>query len=68
MLAPIEMKLSANKNIEQVCVVGTELPQPIALITLSEYGKSRPVEDVYGSLETTLKIVNPKFESHEIQT
>ena len=63
--APIEMKLSANKNIEQVCVVGTGLPQPIALITLSEYGKSRPVEDVYNSLETTLNIVNPKFESHE---
>jgi len=63
--APIEMKLSANKNIEQVCVVGIGLPQPIALITLSEYGKSRPAEDVYGSLETTLKIVNPKFESHE---
>ena len=63
--APIEMKLSANKNIEQVCVVGTGLPQPIALITLSEYAKSRPVEDVFGSLETTLNIVNPKFESHE---
>ena len=63
--APIEMKLSANKNIEQVCVVGTGLPQPIALITLSEYGKSRPFEDVCGSLETTLNIVNPKFESHE---
>jgi long-subunit acyl-CoA synthetase (AMP-forming) len=63
--APIEMKLSANKNIEQVCVVGTGLPQPIALITLSEYGKSRPTADVYGSLETTLKIINPKFESHE---
>ena len=63
--APIEMKLSANKNIEQVCVVGTGLPQPIALITLSEYGKNRPVEDVYSSLETTLNIVNPKFESHE---
>ncbi len=63
--APIEMKLSANKNIEQVCVVGIGLPQPIALITLSEYGKSRPVEDVYGSLKTTLNIVNPKFESHE---
>ena len=63
--APIEMKLSANKNIEQVCVVGIGLPQPIALITLSEYAKSRPVEDVYSSLETTLNIVNPKFEPHE---
>jgi long-chain acyl-CoA synthetase len=63
--APIEMKLSANKNIEQVCVVGTGLPQPIALITLSEYGKSRPADDVHASLEKTLHIVNPKFESHE---
>ena len=39
--SPIEMKLSANKNIENVCVVGDGLPQPIALIVLSEYGKGR---------------------------
>lgn len=63
--APIEMKLSANKNIEQVCVVGSGLPQPIALITLSEYGKGRTKEDVAASLCKTVKIVNPKFDSHE---
>jgi len=63
--APIEMKLSANKNIEQVCVVGTGLPQPIALITLSEYGKSRPKDQVVNSLSKTLTVVNPKFEAHE---
>lgn len=63
--APIEMKLSANKNIEQVCVVGSGLPQPIALITLSEYGKGRTREDVADSLCKTVKIVNPKFDSHE---
>ena len=39
--SPIEMKLSANKNIENVCVVGDGLPQPIALVVLSEYGKSK---------------------------
>ena len=32
----IEMKLSKNKNIEQVCVVGENLTQPLALIILSE--------------------------------
>ena len=32
----IEMKLSKNKNIEQVCVVGENLNQPLALIILSE--------------------------------
>lgn len=63
--APIEMKLSANKNIEQVCVVGENIPQPIALITLSEYGKSRPAEDVVASLSKTLTVVNPKFDAHE---
>ncbi len=63
--APIEMKLSANKNIEQVCVVGENIPQPIALITLSEYGKSRPAEDLVASLSKTLKVVNPKFDAHE---
>ena len=63
--APIEMKLSANKNIEQVCVVGENIPQPIALITLSEYGKSRSSENVVASLSKTLSVINPKFDAHE---
>jgi long-chain acyl-CoA synthetase len=63
--APIEMKLSANKNIEQVCVVGENIPQPIALVTLSEYGKGRPSEDVVASLSKTLSVINPKFNAHE---
>ncbi|MBC8267039.1 MAG: AMP-binding protein [Flavobacteriales bacterium] len=63
--SPIEMKLSANKNIEQVCVVGTELPQPIAIIVLSERGKLKSQEDLISSLTTTLEVVNPKLEGHE---
>ena len=63
--SPIEMKLSANKNIEQVCVVGTELPQPIAIIVLSERGKGKIEADLIASLETTLEVVNPKLDSHE---
>ena len=31
---PIEMKLSKNTFIEQVCVVGENLAQPIALVIL----------------------------------
>ena len=38
--SPIEMKLSANKNIENVCVVGDGLPQPIALVVLSNTAKT----------------------------
>ena len=63
--SPIEMKLSANKNIENICVVGDGLPQPIALIVLSEYGKGRSKEDVTASLAKTLSVVNPKLDHHE---
>ena len=63
--SPIEMRLSANKNIEQVCVVGTELPQPIALVVLSERGKNKSKEDLISSLNTTLEIINSKLDSHE---
>jgi len=63
--SPIEMRLSANKNIEQVCVVGTGLPQPIAIIVLSERGKNKSKEDLISSLTTTLEVVNPKLDSHE---
>ena len=63
--SPIEMKLSANKNIENVCVVGDGLPQPIALVVLSEYGKGRSKEDVTASLAKTLSVVNPKLDHHE---
>lgn len=63
--SPIEMMLSANKNIEQVCVVGTELPQPIAIIVLSESGKDKSTDVLISSLHLTLDIVNPKLDSHE---
>ena len=59
------MKLSANKNLEQVCVVGDGLPQPIALVILSEKGKNNDKEQLLLSLNKTLKIVNAKFNPHE---
>ena len=63
--SPIEMKISANKNIEQVCVVGDELPQPIALLVLSERGKSTLHEDLKISLNRTLDNMNSMLENHE---
>ena len=61
----LEMKLSVNKNIEQVCVVGIALPQPIAIIVLSERGKKKSRLDLLVSLKKTLDIVNLKLESYE---
>ena len=62
---PIEMKLSKNEHIEQVCVVGTGIPQPIALIVLSEGAQGKDTEAVKSSLEETLSEVNPQLEHHE---
>ena len=63
--SPIEMKLSANKNIEQVCVVGIGLPQPIAIVVLAERGKLKNHEDLVSSFIATLNIVNTKLDLHE---
>ena len=63
--SPIEMKLSANKNLEQICVVGSGLPQPIVLVVLSDRGKAKSNEDLIASLEKTMEVVNPKLDKHE---
>jgi len=63
--SPIEMKLSANKNLEQICVVGDGLPQPIVLVVLSEKGKQKRKEDLIASLIKTMEVVNPKLDKHE---
>ena len=66
--APIENMLAVNPVLEQVCVVGAGLPQPIALVVLSDMGRNMDRQDVIDSLETTLKRVNPSFKSYEALT
>ncbi len=63
--SPIEMKLSSNKDIEQVCVVGDGIPQPIALITLSDIGEAKNTDDLVKSLQMTKDLVNSKLNQHE---
>ncbi len=62
---PIEMMLLSNSDIEQTCVVGMAIPQPIALIVLSASGKAKSKEDITASLANSLKDVNPNLESYE---
>ena len=59
----IEMKLSKNKNIEQVCVVGENLTQPLALIILSEGIVLS--EEIKNSFKDLLKRINSELEKHE---
>ncbi|MFK7920354.1 MAG: AMP-binding protein [Bacteroidia bacterium] len=63
---PIELKLAKNEYIEQVCVVGTGIPQPIALVVLTEDGGKREQDELVESLTETLKEVNPTLEHHEV--
>ena len=63
--APIETKLLANKDIEQVCVVGSGIPQPIALIVLSAAAKAKAVEVVVNSLAYSLTEINLSLENYE---
>ena len=60
---PIELKLSKNSFIEQVCVVGDNLTQPIALVILSE-GK-KVVSEIKSSFEKLIVSINDQLEHHE---
>ncbi|CAH0995805.1 Long-chain-fatty-acid--CoA ligase FadD15 [Emticicia aquatica] len=63
--AQIEFGFADNNFIEQICVAGGNLPQPIALIVLSDLGKATDKQVVRESLETTLKTLNPHLKSYE---
>jgi long-chain acyl-CoA synthetase len=63
--APIELKLLANRDIDQVCVVGLNLPQPIALVTLTPVAKEKSRQDVTAGVAETLKHVNKDLEDYE---
>ena len=51
---------------EQICVVGSGLPQPIALAIVSESGKQKSIEELKESLAKTMEIVNERLDDHEV--
>ncbi|MEM0910977.1 MAG: AMP-binding protein [Pseudomonadota bacterium] len=63
--APIEAKIMENPIVEQVCVTGTHLPQPIALLVLSDEANNHQKNQVTESLQATLDAVNATLESHQ---
>ena len=63
--APIELKLQANRDIDQVCVVGVGLPQPIAMLTLTPSARMKDKEIIGSELHDTLLKVNATLESYE---
>ncbi|WXL27510.1 AMP-binding protein [Ectopseudomonas mendocina] len=67
--APIENRIGEHSRIEQVCVVGDGMPQPIALCVLSDEGRHEASNgarsDLEGSLKKLLEEVNKALDQHE---
>jgi len=63
--APIENKLNTHEFIEQVCVVGLNLPQPIALLVLSELGKSQDRNELEKTFQQLRLEINPSLKNYE---
>jgi long-subunit acyl-CoA synthetase (AMP-forming) len=63
--APIENKLNTHEYIEQVCVVGVNLPQPIALVVLSAHAKSKEPSEINQTLLELKQDINPILKNYE---
>jgi len=63
--APIEGLLMENAMLEQVCVMGNGLPQPVAIAVLSDVGKAQSRDAVEAAMKELVKAVNARLDSHE---
>jgi long-chain acyl-CoA synthetase len=63
--APIEKQFLNNECIEEVCLIGEELPSNIMLVSLTDEAKSKSKADITKKLQKTLKKVNPLLKSYE---
>ena len=62
---PMEEVLSKNQYVEQVCIVGLGIPQPIALYNLSPAGLDTDQEIVEGSILSSIKTLNQSRANYE---
>lgn len=63
--APIEGAMARNTDIDQLCFVGSELKQPIMLVSLNEAGRNKPREVIEQDLIADMEAVNGPLEPHE---
>jgi long-chain acyl-CoA synthetase len=63
--APIELEILKNNDVDQVCIVGSGIPQPIALVVPSEMGKKKSREEFNQSIWKTITDINPSLEAYE---
>jgi long-chain acyl-CoA synthetase len=63
--APIEGEIAKSPHVEQVCVMGSNLDQPLALIELSPAARLLSVELLSAELEASLAHLNSQLQLHE---
>ncbi|PAV49520.1 AMP-dependent synthetase [Pseudomonas sp. HAR-UPW-AIA-41] len=63
--APIEGEIAKCQWVEQVCLMGSNLDQPLALIELSPAARQQPREQVAADLQSHLAVLNSHLEPHE---
>ena len=64
--APIEGALARNVDIDQLCLVGSGLTQPLMLVSLLPgVAANKPREQLEQELIADMKLVNEKLEPHE---
>jgi long-chain acyl-CoA synthetase len=63
--SPIETKILANPDLESACVVGTGIPQPIGLVTLSDTGLLKDRQTISAELEKQCITINESLEVFE---
>ena len=62
---PLEEVLAENDYVEQVCVAGLGIPQPIALFNLSEIGQKTDRKTVAASLVASIRDLNATRANYE---
>ncbi|MEE1947454.1 AMP-binding protein [Pseudomonas alcaligenes] len=63
--APIEGEIAKNTWVEQVCLMGSNRDQPLALIDLSPVARAQAREQIAADLLVTLERLNAALPAHE---
>ncbi len=62
---PIEEHFAQNDHVEQVCITGLGLPQPVALINVSEIAKGIDKVELEDAFREELARINQQLQRHE---
>lgn len=62
---PIEVEIAKNLWVEQVCLMGSNLDQPLALIELSPTAREQARDQLAAALESTRQQLNAQLQPHE---